>query len=80
MFRIPQPDGPPVSMADHFRTKYNIRLVDVSVPTIRLAGDAAEYPLDVLEVLPHQRVMTDVMDGYMLDVLLGVSLMHFGSR
>ncbi|KAH7675927.1 Protein WAGO-4, partial [Aphelenchoides avenae] len=70
---IPQPDGPPMCMADHFRTKYNIRLVDVSVPTIRLAGDAAEYPLDVLEVLPHQRVMTDVMDGYMLDVLLGLN-------
>ncbi|KAH7701266.1 PAZ domain-containing protein [Aphelenchoides avenae] len=70
---IPQPDGPPVSMADHFRTKYNVRLADDSVPTIRLAGDTTEYPLDVLEILPHQRVRVDVMDEYMANVLLDLN-------
>lgn len=60
-------------LVDYLRDKKQVRIVDDTLPTIRTHESGVVFPMEVLEVLPNQRVGLQNMSIDVQKALLEVS-------
>lgn len=59
-------------LVDYLRNKKQVRIVDDTLPTIRTNESSPVFPMEVLEVLPNQRVGLENMSTGLQKALLKV--------